>query len=84
MNENEAGTGFILKKKDETEAANYLALNCGRPVAKKLATPPGPQHYIPYSDDEDPMLKWTPRFGGITATPDGTEFIRLENLTSAE
>ncbi len=30
------------------------------------------------------MVNWTPRFGGIVAGQDGSEFIRLENLTTAE
>lgn len=63
----QTGTGFILKKKDPDEKANYEVL------FKNRVNP---------DVDADPMQRWVPDYGGVAKDEKGQEYLRIQNLTS--
>eukprot|EP00929_Paragymnodinium_shiwhaense_P083405 TRINITY_DN4442_c0_g2_i1.p1 TRINITY_DN4442_c0_g2~~TRINITY_DN4442_c0_g2_i1.p1 ORF type:complete len:415 (+),score=49.72 TRINITY_DN4442_c0_g2_i1:165-1409(+) len=60
-------TGFVLKKKDPVEEANY----------EKLF-----KNFGDATVDADPMQRWVPRYAGVTKDEEGQDYLRLQNMTA--
>eukprot|EP00929_Paragymnodinium_shiwhaense_P083408 TRINITY_DN4442_c0_g5_i1.p1 TRINITY_DN4442_c0_g5~~TRINITY_DN4442_c0_g5_i1.p1 ORF type:complete len:410 (+),score=54.65 TRINITY_DN4442_c0_g5_i1:167-1396(+) len=63
----QTGTGFVLKKKDPVEEANY----------EQLFKSVGDTQV-----DADPMQRWVPHYAGVTKDLSGQDYLRLQNMTA--